>query len=110
MRHSQNFFVIKQFNHHSHLQKCLVTIIKDYYFFKKIEAAMKYATFTTEVKPDMTIQIPPGLRNQLKLEPGNRVEISLKKIKSSKLDLILAENPLHKLIELSRIDNSSEEL
>lgn len=71
---------------------------------------MKYATFTTEVKPDMTIQIPLDLRNKLKLEPGNQVEISLKKIKSSKLDLILAENPLHKLIELSRIDNNSEEL
>lgn len=95
---------------YSYLQKYLVTIPKDYYFFQKIEAAMKYATFTTEVKSDMTIQIPPDLCNKLNIEPGNRVEISLKRIKSSKLDLILAENPLQKLIELARIDNSSEDI
>jgi hypothetical protein len=92
------------------LQKYLVTITKDYYFFKKIEATMKYATFTTNIKPDMTIQIPLDLCNKLKIEPGNQVEVSLKRIKSSKLDLILAENPLQKLIDLAQIDNSSEDL
>lgn len=71
---------------------------------------MKYATFTTEVKSDMTIQIPHNLCDKLRLEPGNRVEISLKKIKSSKLDLILAENPLHKLIELAQPENHSEDI
>ena len=70
---------------------------------------MRYATFVTEIKPDMTVQIPLDLCDKLKLEPGNRVEISLKRIKSGKLDLFLAENPLHKLVELARVDNSAEE-
>lgn len=70
---------------------------------------MRYATFVTELKPDMTVQIPLDLCEKLKLEAGNRVEISLKRIKSGKLDLILAENPLHKLIELAQVDNTAEE-
>lgn len=71
---------------------------------------MKYATFVTEVKPDMSIEIPQELCEKLKLEPGYRVEISLKWIKSSKLDLMLAENPLHKLIKMAQIDNTPEDL
>lgn len=63
---------------------------------------MKYATFVTEMKADMTVQIPQELSEKLGLEPGNRVEISLKKIKSTRLELVLSENPLHKLIDLAR--------
>ncbi len=69
---------------------------------------MKYATFVTEMKPDMTVQIPLELSEKLGLEPGNRVEISLKKIKSTRLELVLSENPLHKLINLARAADLSE--
>jgi len=69
--------------------------------------AMKYATFVTEMKPDMTVQIPLELSEKLGLEPGNRVEISLKKIKSTRLELVLSENPLHKLINLARAADGS---
>ena len=66
---------------------------------------MRFATFVTDVKPEMTIQIPLEVREKLRLEPGTRVEISLKKIKSGKLDLLLSENPLYKLINLARVQN-----
>jgi antitoxin component of MazEF toxin-antitoxin module len=63
---------------------------------------MKFATFTTEVSADNSIQIPPDVIEKLLLESGDRVEISVKKIKSKRLDMLLAENPLYKLLRISK--------
>ncbi|RMI12898.1 MAG: hypothetical protein D6681_06280 [Calditrichaeota bacterium] len=68
---------------------------------------MKYATFITEVDGEHKLQIPTTVREKLRIEPGDRVEVSLKKIKSRRLDLILAENPLYKLLDLTRSPESS---
>lgn len=61
---------------------------------------MKYATFLTEAGEGRTIQIPPEVWQRLYLQPGDRLEISIKKVKSGKLDLILSENPLYKLLAI----------
>lgn len=63
---------------------------------------MKFATFTTEVSADNSIQIPPDVIDKLFLESGDRVEISVKKVKSKRLDMLLAENPLYKLLRISK--------
>lgn len=63
---------------------------------------MKYATFITEIRPGRTIQLPADLCERLRLETGDRIEISLKKIKSGKLDLMLAENPLYRLLDMTK--------
>ncbi len=68
---------------------------------------MKYATFVTEIRPGRTIQLPADLCEKLRLETGDRIEISLKKIKSGKLDLMLAENPLYRLLDLTKSDKTA---
>jgi bifunctional DNA-binding transcriptional regulator/antitoxin component of YhaV-PrlF toxin-antitoxin module len=62
---------------------------------------MKYATFITEVIPEQKIQIPKQVSDKIMLEPGDRVEVSIKKIKSKKLEILLSENPLYKLLKIA---------
>ncbi len=62
---------------------------------------MKFATFVAQVQEDKTIMLPQEVRQKLRLEPGDRVEVSIKKIKSGRLDLILSENPLYQLIGMA---------
>lgn len=69
---------------------------------------MKFATFITRVKPDKSIQISQEVCRKLRIEPGDQVEISLKKIKSGKLDLYLSENPLYRLLDLSEALSDSD--
>ncbi len=69
---------------------------------------MKYATFITQIRNGKTIQLPAEVCEKLRLEAGDRVEVSLKKIKSGRLDLILSENPLYKLINVSKSENQAE--
>ncbi|MGH1364006.1 MAG: hypothetical protein ACRBF0_10650 [Calditrichia bacterium] len=59
---------------------------------------MKFATFIAELKEDYSAQIPREVCERLKLQPGDRIEISVKRIKSRKIDIFLAENPLYRLI------------
>jgi antitoxin component of MazEF toxin-antitoxin module len=63
---------------------------------------MRYATFITEIRNDQNIQIPKQVSDKLILEPGDRVEVSIKKIKSKKLEVLLAENPLYKLLKMTK--------
>ena len=65
---------------------------------------MKYATFVTEVSPEQKIQIPKQVTDKIMLEQGDRVEVSVKKIKSKKLEILLSQNPLHKLLKLASHD------
>ncbi len=62
---------------------------------------MKFATFVTQIQEDKSIILPQEVRQKLRLESGDRVEVSIKKIKSGRLDLILSENPLYQLIGLA---------
>lgn len=63
---------------------------------------MRYATFITEIRNDQNIQIPKQVSDKLILESGDRVEVSIKKIKSKKLEVLLAENPLYKLLKMTK--------
>lgn len=59
---------------------------------------MKYATFVSEVESGNKILIPREVAEKLRIHEGDRVEISVKRFKSSRLDLILSENPLFRLL------------
>lgn len=63
---------------------------------------MKFATFTSEISEDKSVRLPSEVYEKLALEPGDRVEVSIKKIKSKRLDLLLAENPLYKLLKITK--------
>ena len=68
---------------------------------------MKYATFITDVKEEKQLRIPLEVCEKLRIEPGDRVEVTVKRIKSGRLDLILSENPLYRLLDLPRQTSES---
>lgn len=69
---------------------------------------MRFATFTTTVIQNNNVHIPTEVTEKLRLTEGDRVEISLKKIKSGKFDLMLSENPLYKLLDIAVITPPAE--
>lgn len=69
---------------------------------------MKYGTFLGEVDSSRTIQIPRQVWEKLRIEPGDHIEISIKRIKSGKLDLLLSENPLYRLLNFKDVGASNE--
>lgn len=70
---------------------------------------MKFGNFTAEVGDENKLTIPPEVRRSLKLAPGDRVEISLKKVKSGKLSLLFSTNPLYKLLDLNSAQNMDDD-
>ncbi len=62
---------------------------------------MKFTTFMTEVREDNAIEIPVEIREKLDLRSGDKLEITLKKVKSRRLEILISENPLYKLIKFS---------
>lgn len=62
---------------------------------------MKFTTFMTEVREDNTIEIPVEIREKLDVQSGDKLEITLKKVKSRRLEILISENPLYKLIKFS---------
>lgn len=69
---------------------------------------MKYATFIAEVKSGKEIKIPREVFEKLRIQNGDRIEISIKKIKSNRLELMLSENPLFRLLDSSTTNETSE--
>ncbi|GAB4327025.1 MAG: hypothetical protein Kow0037_00290 [Calditrichia bacterium] len=61
---------------------------------------MKYSTFTGEMKSGRMVEVPVEICNQLDLKAGDKVEVSIKKIKPSRLDVLIRKNPLYKLLNL----------
>jgi AbrB family looped-hinge helix DNA binding protein len=62
---------------------------------------MRYTTFVSELKSDNSINIPAEVRDKLDLRTGDKIEISLKKIKSKRLEIVISENPLYKLLKMA---------
>jgi AbrB family looped-hinge helix DNA binding protein len=62
---------------------------------------MRYTTFVSELKSDNSINIPAEVRDKLDLRTGDKIEISLKKIKSKRLEIVISENPLYKLFKMA---------
>jgi len=62
---------------------------------------MKITTFMTQLKEDNSVEIPPEVRDKLDVKPGDKVEITLRKVKSKRLEILISENPLYKIIKFS---------
>lgn len=57
--------------------------------------------FITKLDDISTIAIPVEVQKGLVLEPGDKVEVSIKRIRSRRLDINIARNPLSKLLDLA---------
>jgi len=62
---------------------------------------MLSGTFIAEVQEKNRIEIPAEILNKLDLQEGDRVEVSLKRIRPGKIGIRIAKNPLSKLIDLA---------
>jgi AbrB family looped-hinge helix DNA binding protein len=62
---------------------------------------MKFTTFMTEVREKNMIEIPVEIREKLDVHTGDKLEITLKKVKSRRLEILISENPLYKLIKFA---------
>ena len=63
---------------------------------------MPKGTFISEIDNEKKLDIPHEILNGLKLEPGDYVEIQIKKIRSKYLGVNISKNPLIKLLELNK--------
>lgn len=68
--------------------------------FERID--MPKGTFISEIDNEKKLDIPHEILNGLKLEPGDYVEIQIKKIRSKYLGVNISKNPLIKLLELNK--------
>ena len=64
---------------------------------------MKTGTFIAEINSSGKLDIPVEIKDRLNLAEGDKVEISLKKIRSKRLEVIIRKNPLHKILELAEL-------
>ncbi|MEJ2049177.1 MAG: hypothetical protein P8Y60_04905 [Calditrichota bacterium] len=62
---------------------------------------MKFTTFMTEVRENNMIEIPVEIREKLDVHTGDKLEITLKKVRSRRLEILISENPLYKLIKFA---------
>ena len=62
---------------------------------------MKYFTYMAEVQNDGKITIPAEIKDKLDLNPGDKAEITVRKLRKRRLDIFISQNPLHKLMKLS---------
>ncbi len=60
---------------------------------------MKYTTFISEVRDGGLVEIPPEIRKKLDLKPGDKLEVTVKKIKARRLEILISENPLYNLVK-----------
>ncbi|MHB2148603.1 AbrB/MazE/SpoVT family DNA-binding domain-containing protein [Calditrichota bacterium LG25] len=63
---------------------------------------MLTGTFIAQLKEKNRIEIPAEILTKLDLKEGDKVEVSLKRIRPGKLGIRIARNPLSKLLELAR--------
>jgi len=56
--------------------------------------------FITKLENSNSISIPVEVQKGLALEPGDKVEISIKRIRTRRLDINIARNPLSKLLDV----------
>jgi len=63
---------------------------------------MKQATFIAKITDSKKIEIPVEVRERLSLLPGDAVEVSLKKIKPRRFEILISANPLYKLLKITK--------
>ena len=59
---------------------------------------MKYTTFIAELTENNSIGIPAETMERLDLRAGDKLEVTITKIKTKRLDILISQNPLHKLL------------
>ncbi len=62
---------------------------------------MPTGTFIAELKDKNLIEIPAEILNKLDLAEGDRIEVSIKRIRPGKIGIRIAKNPLVKLLQLA---------
>ena len=62
---------------------------------------MKTGLFISEIEENGKLTIPQEISDRINLAEGDKVEISLKKIRSRKFDVNIVKNPLYKMLTLS---------
>ncbi len=56
--------------------------------------------FITELKNGSTLDIPNEVITGLKLQPGDKVEVFIKRIRSRRLDIKISRNPLVRILDI----------
>ncbi|HED10335.1 MAG TPA: hypothetical protein ENJ10_06575 [Caldithrix abyssi] len=56
--------------------------------------------FITELKNGSAIDIPNEVVRGLNLQPGDKVEVFIKRIRSRRLDIKISRNPLVKILDI----------
>jgi bifunctional DNA-binding transcriptional regulator/antitoxin component of YhaV-PrlF toxin-antitoxin module len=62
---------------------------------------MKYTTFIAEFTENNAIGIPVETMERLDLRPGDKLEVTITKIKTKRLDILISQNPLFKLLKFT---------
>jgi bifunctional DNA-binding transcriptional regulator/antitoxin component of YhaV-PrlF toxin-antitoxin module len=62
---------------------------------------MKYTTFIAEVKENNSVEIPVETRDRLDIRSGDKIEVTVTKIKTKRLEILISKNPLHKLLKFT---------
>ena len=57
--------------------------------------------FITQLKSKNSVDLPAEVVNSLDLDTGDKVEVTIKKIVSSRLSIQISKNPLIKLLEIN---------
>ena len=63
---------------------------------------MLSGTFICQLNKKNQIEIPAEVVARLHLNEGDKVEVMIKKIRSRRLDIRIAKNPLIKLLDLDK--------
>ncbi len=63
---------------------------------------MLTGSFIAQLKKKNCVEIPAEILTKLDLKEGDKIEVSLKRIRTGKFEIRIAKNPLAQLIELAR--------
>ncbi len=63
---------------------------------------MLTGTFIAQLKEKNLIEIPSEIANRLDLKEGDKIEVSVKRIRPGRLEIRISQNPLNRLLDLAR--------
>jgi antitoxin component of MazEF toxin-antitoxin module len=62
---------------------------------------MLSGSFVAQLKDKNLIEIPSEIVSRLDLKEGDKIEVSVKRIRMGRLEIRISKNPLTKLLELA---------
>ncbi len=63
---------------------------------------MLTGTFIAQLKEKNRIEIPSEIANRLDLKEGDKIEVSVKRIRPGRLEIRISQNPLTRLLDLAQ--------